>query len=165
LTNDLLQDLWTFWRKVERMLDQGVLTPDEFFTNNWLGRAVEYRKLGEQLDIGNFYAKNKHVDYGNHYVDGLEPDEYVRGADGALVDVKDGKARPGRYRLIQQQELQRRPSVKPADTLKLARLLKGLGAGDKAVRFEDRGGWTADLTAALRSTHRTQVSATALKPH
>jgi hypothetical protein len=62
------------------LIKQGALSADELFTNNWLGRAREYREMGEQLDIVNWYYRNKHVTNKPgecHYVNGLFISEYV----------------------------------------------------------------------------------------
>ena len=60
-----LQELWTFWRKVQRMYKtHDLLWPGDdpnfpmgFFSKVWAGRGREYRHLVEPLDIANWCAK------------------------------------------------------------------------------------------------------------
>jgi hypothetical protein len=145
------QELEAFWRSVQRLLESGVLTHDQLFRKagpgnravDWLKEAAKYRALGEQLDIVNWYYKNKHRKYDKHYIDGLEdPDEYEIVA--GVKAVKDNMTRPGRYRMIQAEELRRPPHLVP-DSLKLAKLLKELGTGRNGVKFEAVTDWQAAL--------------------
>jgi hypothetical protein len=128
----LLQGLSTFWIKVQDPIKLEAITAEEFFrADKWLGRAREYRLLAEQLDIVNWYYTNKHLDYkSGDYCAGLESElaEYTAGEKG----VKDNKKRPGRYRLIQEQELLHPEFLRkrvddsrlPESSLLVARLLK-----------------------------------------
>jgi hypothetical protein len=148
-----LQVLSTFWFKVQQPIKLGALTAEEFFGESpkWLGRGKEYRLLAEQLDIVNWYYCNKHIEYP------AAPDycyKLVVGADNELVEYSkdqrsmhpDNKCRPGRFRLLQQQELQkpkfRRPlqgeGRLPESSLRLARLLKVYltDAADNRIPFE-----------------------------
>jgi hypothetical protein len=120
---------------VEHPIELGVIPAHEFFDASllWLGRGKEYRLLAEQLDIVNWYHRNKHVEYGTDYCDGLldassQPSEYT--LDEARV--REVPCRPDRYRIIQEQELLT-PEIRnkatgegrlPASSLGLARLLK-----------------------------------------
>ena len=103
-----MQTLWIFWRKVQSLIEQRVLNEAEFFRSNnnslgcWLRRGVQYRELGEQLDVANWYFKDKHLPQrdgrpGSHYIDSLDaPDEYRRDSRGDVQDVIDNNKRPGR---------------------------------------------------------------------
>jgi hypothetical protein len=152
------QDLLQFWRKP---LDYDAKAPGfatAFFSGKWLHRAVQYRMLGEQLDIVHFYRQGKNLDAdylgtttpGCHYADGLDaPDEYQRNPETrALEGVKGNAARPERFRVIQEQELAR-IAGRPASSLEVARLLKQLGAGEGALRFHDYHLWPESLKTAL----------------
>jgi hypothetical protein len=159
--------LETFWRKVvQRKVETGTYTLQDFFlqgaaagtgARNWLGRAREYRLLGEPLDIVNWYFKNKHIQYGNHYITGLvnettgELEEYT---DSTPKDVKDNGRRPSRYRVIQELEVLD-PQVReygedkdtPQTSLELGRLLRVyLGT---TIPFESTDKWPAELRAAV----------------
>ena len=64
-TQRFLQELWIFWKKVQRMYKTHDLLwpsddpnyPNGFFSKVWAGRGREYRHLVEPLDIANWCAK------------------------------------------------------------------------------------------------------------
>ena len=113
-----MQELWLFWRKVQRLYKAGLLAQPSaddpgFFSRSWAGRGRMYRMLVEPLDIANWYYKDKHLTPSGHYIDGIVDE---------LQD--DNDKRPGRYILLQQQE--DRAFGSAASSLGKARQLKAL---------------------------------------
>ena len=111
-----VQELWLFWRKVQRLYEAGLLAQPSadglgFFSGSWAGRGRTYRMLVEPLDIANWYFRDKHVHFG-HYIDGIVNE---------LQD--DNRKRPGRYILLQQRE--HRAFGSAASSLDKARAAQG----------------------------------------
>lgn len=96
------------------MYTAGKLPEFVFFTGNWAGRGRAYRELVEPLDIANYYKKNKHVESG-HYADGISDETRT-----------DNNKRPGRYMLLQAQELRAFTDTMPKSSLDKARQFKEL---------------------------------------
>jgi hypothetical protein len=71
------QELESFWNRLDRKVEhEGLQLKDFFGTGSlgetWLGRAILYRQVAEQLDIVNWYYKNKHTEYSTHYCRNLD---------------------------------------------------------------------------------------------
>jgi hypothetical protein len=161
------QDLETFWKGIQGRCKLDSELADTFFSSSWLHRAADYRQVAEPLDIAQWYYREKNFDdkqrpsiLGNHYITGTNPldgddKEYLFDAAGQAVAVKDNKARPGRYQMIQERELGAlraagrdlsagSPALASLDSLGLARLMTTMGLRDAGISFNaDISKWPA----------------------
>jgi hypothetical protein len=72
------------------------------------------------------------------------------GAAVKRVGVRDNDSRPGRYQLIQKQEVRCSEQYgEPPTSLNLARKLQWLGSGPKGIRFEKEVDWPSSIADLL----------------
>ena len=107
-----IQTLCTFWRDIQALYKDKTNIFEG--SKSWAGRGKEYRMLCEPIDILNWYYGDKNLQDG-HYIDGIsENDELV-----------DNHKRPGRYKLLQEMEIEVLERT-PESSLGTARELKEL---------------------------------------